>query len=84
MPPAYRCRDEQACEAGRRCDCRWPERQPDRRVTPTASTTRRHSWEQDHRREREAYGRGDAFRRYTWGDVFEQPEPMLAELRTLL
>ena len=39
----------------------------------SASTTPGYSWEQDHRREREAYARGDQFRRYTWGDVFEAP-----------
>ncbi|MBD0282810.1 MAG: hypothetical protein ICV69_11560 [Thermoleophilaceae bacterium] len=43
----------------------------------------RHSWEQDRRREREAYARGDDFRRYTWGDVFERPDMMLTELRAL-
>ncbi len=44
----------------------------------------RHAWEQDRRREREAYARGDELRRYTYGDVFESPAPMLAELRALL
>jgi hypothetical protein len=44
----------------------------------------RHTWERDRRREREAYARGDQFRRYTWGDVFETPAPMLAELATIL
>jgi hypothetical protein len=38
----------------------------------------------DRRREREAYSRGDQFRRYTYGDVFEEPQAMLAELRGLL
>jgi hypothetical protein len=40
--------------------------------------------EQDRRREREAYARGDHFRRYTYGDVFEDARPMLRELRALL
>ena len=44
----------------------------------------RHAWEQDRRREREAYARGDEFRRYTYGDVFEHPGEMLTELRALL
>jgi hypothetical protein len=44
----------------------------------------RHAWEQDRRREREAYARGDGFRRYTYGDVFDDPGAMLAELRGLL
>jgi very-short-patch-repair endonuclease len=69
---------------GRRVDCRWP----DRRLIVELDSYRyhhsRHAWEQDRRREREARARGDEFRRYTYGDVFEQPTLMLAELRTLL
>jgi hypothetical protein len=44
----------------------------------------RHSWEKDRQREREARTRGDEFRRYTYRDVFEDPQFMLAELRKLL
>jgi hypothetical protein len=44
----------------------------------------RHSWEADRRRERAAYARGDEFRRFTYGDVFERPKPMLRELVALL
>jgi hypothetical protein len=44
----------------------------------------RHAWEQDHDREREAYGRGDQFRRYTYRDVCEDPDRMLTELCELL
>jgi hypothetical protein len=44
----------------------------------------RHSWEQDRRREREARARGDEFRRYSYGDVTEDPTFMLAELHLLL
>jgi hypothetical protein len=40
----------------------------------------RHAWEQDREREREARRRGDVLRRYTWRDVFEEPDQMLAEL----
>jgi very-short-patch-repair endonuclease len=69
---------------GRRVDCRWPEH----RLTVELDSYRyhhsRHAWEQDRRREREAHARGDDFRRYTYGDVFEHPEPMLTELRALL
>jgi very-short-patch-repair endonuclease len=69
---------------GRYVDCRWP----DRRLTVELDSYRyhhsRHAWEQDRRREREARARGDEFRRYTWGDVFENPQQMLAELRRLL
>ena len=69
---------------GRRVDCRWPEH----RLTVELDSYRyhhsRHAWEQDRRREREARARGDEFRRYTYGDVFEHPAAMLAELRKLL
>ena len=44
----------------------------------------RYAWEQDRRREREAFARGDDFRRYTYGDVYERPRPMLTELRAVL
>jgi very-short-patch-repair endonuclease len=68
----------------RRVDCRWPEH----RLTVELDSYRyhhsRHAWEQDRRREREAHARGDDFRRYTHDDVFEHPQPMLAELRALL
>jgi hypothetical protein len=69
---------------GRRVDCRWPEY----RLTVELDSYRyhhsSHAWEQDRRREREARARGDEFRRYTYGDVFEQPEFMLTELAALL
>ena len=69
---------------GRRVDCRWP----DHRLTVELDSYRfhhtRHAWEQDRRREREARSRGDEFRRYTYGDVLEDPRYMLAELRALL
>jgi hypothetical protein len=65
-------------------DCRWP----GLRLTVELDSYRyhhsRHAWEQDRRRERDARARGDDFRRYTYGDVFEQPELMLAELHALL
>jgi very-short-patch-repair endonuclease len=68
----------------RRVDCRWP----DRRLTVELDSYRyhnsRHAWEQDRQREREARARGDEFRRYTYGDVMENPGPMLRELRDLL
>ncbi len=70
--------------AGRRVDCIWP----DRRLTVELDGYRfhhsRHAWEQDRRREREARARGHEFRRYTYGDVVEDPRLMLAELRALL
>jgi very-short-patch-repair endonuclease len=65
-------------------DCRWPEQ----RLTVELDSYRfhhsRHAWQQDRAREREARARGDEFRRYTWADVFEQPGPMVADLRRLL
>ncbi len=69
---------------GRRVDCRWPAR----RLTVELDSYRyhqsRHAWEMDRRREREARARGDEFRRYTYGDVLEDPSLMLAELRALV
>jgi very-short-patch-repair endonuclease len=65
-------------------DCRWP----NHRLTVELDSYRyhnsRYAWEQDRRREREAYARGDRFRRYTWGDVTERPAAVLSELRPLL
>jgi very-short-patch-repair endonuclease len=65
-------------------DCRWS----DERLTVELDSYRyhhsRHAWEQDRRRERAAYARGDGFRRYTYQDVFEDSTAMMAELRELL
>jgi very-short-patch-repair endonuclease len=69
---------------GRRVDCRWPEQRLTVELDGYRYHSSRHAWEQDRRREREARARGDEFRRYTYGDVFETPEPMLAELSVLL
>jgi len=69
---------------GRRVDCRWSEPPLTVELDSYRFHHSRHSWEQDRRREREARARGDEFRRYTYGDVFEQPRLMLAELETLL
>ena len=69
---------------GRYVDCRWPEH----RLTVELDSYRyhhtRHAWERDRQREREARARGDEFRRYTWRDVAEEPEPMLADLCRLM
>jgi very-short-patch-repair endonuclease len=76
---------ETNCRAGgRRVDCRWPEQRLTVELDGYRFHHSRHAWEQDRRREREARARGDEFRRYTYGDVFEHPDPMLAELRVLL
>ena len=69
---------------GHRVDCRWPGRKLTIELDSYTFHNSRYSWEQDRRRERDARARGDEFRRYTWGDVFEQPAAMLAELRSLL
>lgn len=69
---------------GRRVDCRWPEHRLTVELDSYGFHNSRHSWERDHRREREAFARGDEFRRYTYGDVLETPAVMLAELRELL
>jgi len=69
---------------GRRVDCRWPEEQLTVELDSYRFHHSRHSWELDRRREREARARGDEFRRYTYGDVFEEPGLMLAELQGLL
>jgi hypothetical protein len=69
---------------GRWVDCRWP----DERLTVELDSYRyhrsRHAWEQDRARERDARARGDDYRRYTYGDVFERPAALLVELRGLL
>jgi hypothetical protein len=65
---------------GRRVDCRWPEFRLTVELDSYTFHNSRYAWEQDRCREREARARGDDFRRYTWGDVFEHPEQMLAEL----
>jgi hypothetical protein len=69
---------------GHHVDCRWPERRLTIELDSYRFHNSRHAWEQDRRREREARARGDEFRRYTWGDVFEQRAPTVAELRALL
>ena len=69
---------------GRRVDCRWVKQHLTVELDSYRYHNSRHSWEADRRREREARARGDEFRRYTWGDVFEEPRLMLAELQGLL
>ncbi len=65
-------------------DCRWPEATLTVELDSYRYHRSRYAWEQDHRREREARVRGDEFRRYTYTDVFEEPAPMLNELRGLI
>jgi very-short-patch-repair endonuclease len=65
-------------------DCRWPARKLTVELDGYRYHATRHAWEQDRRRAREARRRGDDFRRFTWGDVFEEPEELLRELRPIL
>jgi hypothetical protein len=69
--------------SGRRVDLRWPGL-----LTVELDSFRyhnsRHSWEQGMRRQREARGRGEEFRRYSWTDVTEEAEAMVKEIRGLI
>jgi hypothetical protein len=65
-------------------DCRWPDHELTVELNSYRFHNSRHSWERDYQREREAYKRKDRFRRYTWTDVFDDPAPMIEELRELL
>ena len=69
---------------GRRVDCRWPAYALTVELDGYRFHSSRHAWENDRRREREARARGDDFRRYTYGDVFEDATLMLRELRFLV
>jgi hypothetical protein len=68
----------------RRVDCRWPEYSLTVELDSYRFHNSRHSWELDRSREREARARGDDFRRFTYGDVFERPTVMLRELDAAL
>jgi very-short-patch-repair endonuclease len=68
----------------KRVDCRWPTHRLTVELDSYTFHNTRHAWEQDRKREREAHARGDQHRRYTYGDVFEDPHQMLAELHALL
>jgi hypothetical protein len=69
---------------GRRVDCRWPEYRLTVELDSFIHHSSRWAWDMGFIREREARAAGDEFRRYTYRDVFEEPEQMLAELRELL
>jgi hypothetical protein len=69
---------------GRRVDCRWPEHRLTVELDSYRFHNSRHAWEQDRKRERQAYARGDQFRRYSWEDVFERPAQTLRELREVI
>jgi hypothetical protein len=67
-----------------RVDCRWREPPLTVELDSYRFHNSRHAWEKDRRREREARAREDDFRRYTYGDVYEDPRPMLRELSSVL
>ena len=68
-----------------RVDCHWPEYGITVELDSYTYHGSRHAWEQDRRRERDAYRGGvKHHRRYTYNDVFEDSTAMLAELRSLL
>lgn len=67
-----------------RIDCRWPDHNLTVELDSYRYHNSRHAWEQDRQRERQARKRKDEYRRYSWQDVFERPEPMLDDLRQLL
>jgi hypothetical protein len=69
---------------GHYVDCRWPDHHLTVELDSYRYHATRHAFELDRRREREAYARGDQFRRYTYGDVIERPHIVIAELRPLL
>ena len=69
---------------GRRVDARWPEQRVTVELLSYRFHNSRHSFEQDHRRAREARARGDRFRSYTYEDVFGDSAAMLRELRELI
>jgi hypothetical protein len=69
---------------GRFVDCRWPEHALTVELDSYRYHRSRHAWEDGRRRERQAYARGDQFRRFTWGDVVEHPRPTVRELNAVL
>lgn len=67
-----------------RVDCRWPEYRLTVELDSYRYHNTRYAWEQDRKRERAAHGREENHRRYTHEDVFDNPTPMLEELKKLL
>ncbi|HEY1238427.1 MAG TPA: hypothetical protein VGE91_08810 [Solirubrobacterales bacterium] len=69
---------------GHYVDCRWP----DHKLTVELDSYRfhnsRHAFEDGYRRQRKARARGDEFRAYCWGDVFETPAATVEEVRKAL
>ena len=69
---------------GHYVDCRWPQHRLTVELDSYRFHSSRYAWEQGYRREREAYARGDEFRRYCWSDVFETPTRTLTEVNRAL
>lgn len=69
---------------GRRVDCRWRRHRLTVEFDSFKYHNSRYSWQQDRRREREAFARGDEFRRFDWDDVFARPGETFGEIGRLL
>jgi hypothetical protein len=65
-------------------DCRWPEFNLTVELDSYRYHGTRYAWEQDQKRERKARARGDDYRRYVYGDVFDAPAEIVAELSPAL
>lgn len=65
-------------------DCRWVKQKLTVELDGYRYHRSRHAWERDRLREREAYARGDQFRRYTWDDVTVRGSATVEELRSVL
>ncbi|MFL5846509.1 MAG: type IV toxin-antitoxin system AbiEi family antitoxin domain-containing protein [Solirubrobacteraceae bacterium] len=71
-------------EGGHLLDCRWPEHRVTVELDSFTFHNSLHAWDGDRARERAAYARGDAFRRFTRIDVFDEQTVMLRVLHDLL
>lgn len=69
---------------GHLLDCRWPDHGVTVELDSYTFHNSLHAWDGDRAREREAYDRGDEFRRFTRVDVFDDQRVMLRVLRHLL
>jgi very-short-patch-repair endonuclease len=69
---------------GRRVDCHWPDYNLTVELDSYQFHNSRYAWEQDRAREKEARKRKDRFRRFTYGDITEDPDYVIQELRALL
>jgi hypothetical protein len=65
-------------------DCRWPEFRLTVELHSYRFHNSRRAWENDRQRERDARGRGDEFRRYTWADLEERPSELAGEIAALV